>query len=173
MLAVKRLEFLHELLPTVKTFAALFDPTDTTPAKLTLQVIQAATDSLGLSLLSVNAHTPDEFEAAFDTAVRGGAGGMLLGRALYTPMLPHNWRQSRRVTGSPHFMAMIGLISYGSDTDGAYRVVGRYAGRILKGGKPADLPVEQSTKMKLVINLKTAETLGSRSRSRYLGAPMS
>jgi putative ABC transport system substrate-binding protein len=164
-LAAKRLEVLHELLPTVKTFACLFDPTDTTAAKLALQVIQAAADSLGLGLLTVNAHALDEFEVAFDTAVRGGAGGMLLSGSIYANASPQLVPVAARyrlpvVYGDDRLVKAGGLISYAADHDEAYRVVGRYTGRILKGEKPADLPVEQSTKVKLVINLKTAKTLG-------------
>ena len=164
-LAAKRLEVLHELLPTVKTFACLSDPTDTTAYKLALQAIQAAAESLGLSLLTVNAHALDEFEVAFDTAVRGGAGGMLLSGSIYANASPQLVPVAARyrlpvVYGDDRLVKAGGLISHAADHDEAYRVVGRYTGRILKGEKPADLPVEQSTKVKLVINLKTAKTLG-------------
>jgi ABC-type uncharacterized transport system substrate-binding protein len=79
MLANKRIEIFHELIPSATKFAYLTDPGDVLVNGLQLPQVQAAADSLGLSLLNVYAHTPDEFEAAFETAVRGGAGGMVIG----------------------------------------------------------------------------------------------
>ncbi len=164
----KQFEILHELVPSATKFAFLKDPGNTILSQLAMPLVQAAADALGLSLLHVDAHTPDEFEAAFDTAARGGAEGMILGPdALFqgldaTPQLvavaaryrlPTIFLRERAVKAG-------GLISYGTDDDEAHRLKGRYAGRILKGEKPADLPVQQSTKTILSINLKTAKTLG-------------
>jgi putative tryptophan/tyrosine transport system substrate-binding protein len=165
-LAGKRLEVFHELLPTVKTFAFLFYSANTTPPERQLKAIeplQAAADSLGLSLLKVDFHTTDEFDAAFDTAVRGGAGGISVSGSIgFSKQLVASAARYRlpAIFGDEAAVKMGGLISYASDWDESFRVVGRYAGRILKGEKPADLPVQLATKTTMIINLKTAETLG-------------
>jgi putative tryptophan/tyrosine transport system substrate-binding protein len=167
MITGKRLEVLHELVPSASKISFLTDPGNTTLSKLQLPQIQAAADSLGLSLLNVYAHSPDDFEAAFDTAIRAGAGGMIVGLdGLFNAgsatqlvalasryRLPTMYYQDRIVKAG-------GLISYAVDYDEVNVTLGRYAGRILKGEKPADLPVQQSTKTILIINLKTAKALG-------------
>jgi putative ABC transport system substrate-binding protein len=171
----KQLEILHELVPSATKFAFLTDPGNATLSQLAMPLVQAAADSLGLSLLHVDARTPDEFEAAFDTAARGGAEGILLGvdslfQIFATQLvavaaryrLPTLFYVERAVKAG-------GLISYGPDQDEHERFLGRYAGRILKGEKPADLPVQQSTKTILIINLKTAKTLGITVPNSLLG----
>ena len=131
-----------------------------------MPLAQAAADTLGLGLLHVHAHSSDEFEAVFDTAVRGGAEGMILGpdglfqaAATQVVAVAARYRLPTLFTAVQAVKAG-GLISYASDHDENHRLQGRYAARILKGEKPADLPVQQSTKTILSINLKTAKTLG-------------
>jgi putative tryptophan/tyrosine transport system substrate-binding protein len=165
-LAGKQLEILHELVPSATKFAFLTDPGNVTQTQLAMPLVQAAADKFGLSLMHVDARNSDEFEAAFDTAARGGAEAMLLGpdslfQTASTQMpdvaaryrLPTLWVFDGSVKAG-------GLIGYGSDHGENHRLLGRYAGRILKGEKPADLPVQQSTKTILIINLKTAKSLG-------------
>jgi putative ABC transport system substrate-binding protein len=162
----KRLEVLHELVPSVTKFAFLSDPGNLIAGEIQTRSLQAAAGSLGLNLLNVKAHTLDEFEVAFETAIRAGAGAMVIGAdALFlanpkvlVPLadryhLPAIYTDDSAVkTG--------GLISYGADHDEAGRLAGNYAGRILKGGKPADIPVQQMAKTILIINLKTAAAMG-------------
>ena len=130
--------------------------------------VQAAADKLGLSLVHVDAHTSDELEAAFETAVREGAGGMVVGSdailatqlvalALVTLAARHRL-PTIYVVGTA--VREGGFVSYGANEDEPSRLVGNYAGRILKGEKPADIPVQLLTKTKLLINLKTAKDLG-------------
>jgi putative ABC transport system substrate-binding protein len=129
---------------------------------LQMRHIKAAADSLGLNLLNVNAHTPDELEAAFETAVREGAGGMVVGvDALFSPFSTQSVAVAARYRLPTNYVADAavragGFISYGADQDEPHRLVGNDAGRILKGEKPADIPVQLLTKTKLLINLKTA-----------------
>jgi putative tryptophan/tyrosine transport system substrate-binding protein len=166
ILTGKRLEVLHELLPSVKKFAFILDPANTTIANAQLLLAQAAADSLGLNLVRLNAHTPDDFESAFATAIREGAGGMVVGADALFFVFP---TQMARLAAQYRLPAIYidyepvlegGLISYGTDQDESFRLVGTYAARILKGEKPADMPVQQLTKTKFVINLKTAKALG-------------
>ena len=165
-LGAKQVEILHELVPSATKIAFLSDPENTTTRKLVIPLIQAAADSLGLGLLNVDAHAPHEFEAAFETAVRGGAGGIILGS---DSVFFAGFKQLVAVAARYRLPTIYfddvavkdgGLIAYTSDMGENIRVVGRYAGRILKGEKPADIPVQQSTKAKLIINLKTAKALG-------------
>jgi len=167
MILGKRLEVLHELVPSATKIAFLTDPGNTTLSKLQMPQIQAAADLLGTSLLNVYAHSPDEFEAAFDTAIRGGAGGMIVGTDnLFTAASDTQWvalaarYRLPTIYGNDRFVKAGGLVSYAVDWDEGRVAVGRYAGRILKGEKPADLPVQQSTRTILIINLKTAKALG-------------
>jgi putative ABC transport system substrate-binding protein len=115
----------------------------------------------------VNAHTAEEIDSAFETAVSGGAGGMIVGAdALFNGA----FKQLVAAAAHYHLPAIYvddlvaksgGLMSYGVDQDDNQRLVGNFAGRILKGENPADIPVQQSTKTKFVINLKTAKDLGT------------
>jgi putative ABC transport system substrate-binding protein len=167
MLSGKRLEVLRELVPSVAKFAFLTDPVNTTQFKLQMQQIQAAANSFGLGILNVYARNPDEFDAAFEAAVREGAGGVIVGAdALFaggnaTTLMAAAGRYrlpTIYVDDAP--VKAGGLISYAADQDEQHRTVGRYAGHILKGEKPADIPVQLSTMTILLINLKTAKELG-------------
>jgi putative tryptophan/tyrosine transport system substrate-binding protein len=165
-IAAKRLEPLHELVPAATSIAFLGNPTNPVVAGAQATALQGAARTLGLQLLMVNASDPSEFEGAFATLVREGAGALLLsGDALFTghreqvialaarhavPAI-YQWRE---------FTAAGGLMSYGASRTEAFRQVGVYTGRILKGDKPADLPVQQATKIELAINMKTAKALG-------------
>ena len=163
--AAKRLELLHELVPKAVTIMALFDPSDPVVV-LDREAVQAAAKTLGLRLRFANAGTVSELEAAFETVALDRPDGLFVGSN------PFFNRQRDQLVGLAarhtiptiyafrEFPAAGGLISYGSRLSDTYRQVGIYTGRILKGESPADLPVVQPTKFELVINLKTAQTLG-------------
>jgi putative ABC transport system substrate-binding protein len=159
-LGPKRLELLHELVPTARSMALLVS-TDTPP-----QNLQDAARSRGLELNVFQVTREDEIEAAFASMRRLRAealmietGGLLNGRVKELAALA-----ARQAIPASHrfgdFPAAGGLMSYGADVQDQYRLGGIYAGRILSGTKPADLPVQQPAKLKMVINLKAAKALG-------------
>jgi putative ABC transport system substrate-binding protein len=157
---------LHELVPSATKFAFLTDPGNLTLTQLQMRNIKAAADSLGLKILNVTAHTQDELEAAFETAVREGAGGMVVGadaifRAV-SPQLAALAARYRLPTIYVYDAAVRagGFVSYSPDEDVPDLMVANYVGRILKGEKPADMPVQLATKTRFLINLKTAKDLG-------------
>jgi putative tryptophan/tyrosine transport system substrate-binding protein len=166
-LAAKRLEMLHEMLPTATLIAYLVNSTNPTFTAAESRAVQAAAKVLGLRLLILNASTKGEVEAALNSLVQQQAGGLLLsGDVLFSVSqrdqivalaahhpVPVVYDRRQAATGG-------GLMSYGTDIYDANRLVGNYTGRILKGEKPSDLPVQQSTRVELVINLKTAKALG-------------
>ena len=164
-LATKRLGLLHELAPQAATIAVLGDPTSGT-FEPQMTELQDAASPLGLQLIFLNASSASEIDAAFTTLVQQRAGALLI---TDTPFF--NGRREQLVSLAARyavptiytfrqFAAAGGLISYASSLTDAIRRAGVYVGRILKGEKPADLPVQQPTKFELVINLKTAKTLG-------------
>jgi putative ABC transport system substrate-binding protein len=164
--APKRLELLHELLPTVTNIALLINPTSPVVAEALLRDSQAAARSLGLQLHILHASTERDLDTAFATLGRLRAGALVIGS---DPFFTSRSEQLAALTvrhAVPaayeyrDFVAAGGLIGYGSDLADAYQLAGVYTGRVLKGEKPADLPVQQSTKVELVINLKTANALG-------------
>jgi len=165
--APKLLEFLHELLPTVRVMALLVDPTDPELARENTRALQAAARTLGLEPLKVlNASTEGEIDAIFSKLSELRAGGLVIGpqpfftsRSEQLGVLMARHRVPAAYKGR-EFAAAGGLMGYGSDVKDAYRLAGIYAGRILKGDRPADLPVQQATKMELYINLKSAKALG-------------
>ena len=165
-LAAKRLEVLHEVLPKVRTIAVLVNPNN--PGSETVVTdLRAAADMLGLTLYVLNASSVGDLEPAFAATVQHGAGGLLLGSV--DPFFATQ-RDQIVALAARHAVPVIfgerddaeagGLMSYGTNLTDSVRQVGIYVGRILKGAKPADLPVEQSTKVELVLNLKTARALG-------------
>jgi putative ABC transport system substrate-binding protein len=165
-LSGKRLEVLHELVPSVAKFAFLTDPSNTTLGKLQMQHFEAAANSFGLEIMNVYARNPDEFDTAFETAVRGSSGGMIIGsdtlfsrNSTQLPAIAARYRLPTIYVDEASVRAG-GLINYSADFDESTRILGGYAGRILKGEKPADIPVQLSTKTKLIINLKAAKALG-------------
>jgi len=163
--AAKRLELLHQLVPKAVTIMALFDPSDPVVV-LDREAAQAASKTLGLQLRFVNAGTMSELETAFETVARDRPDALFVGsNPFFTGQRDQIVGLAARHTIPTiypfrEFPAAGGLISYGTRLADTYRQVGVYTGRILKGEKPADLPVVQPTKFELIINLKTAKTLG-------------
>jgi putative ABC transport system substrate-binding protein len=162
----KRLEFFHELMPTARSIAALVNPANTALAKSELRELQMAADALGVHLLVAEATAPSQFEAVFDRINTMGADGLILGGDSVflnngTPVVGLAARTKvPTIFASSLDVAAGGLMSYGTDFVDAWRLVGGYAGRILKGDSPTDLPVQQVTKIRLAVNLKTARALG-------------
>jgi putative tryptophan/tyrosine transport system substrate-binding protein len=165
-LLAKRLELLHELVPAAKSIALLFSPTGITSTEAVLQKLKESASALGVELVFQKATEPAEFEGVFEMLVRERIGALLVGSdALFT----NNCDRLVALAAHHSIPAMYpirecseagGLLSYGTDYPDARRQVGIYVGRTLKGEKPADLPVQQVTKIELVINMKTAKALG-------------
>jgi putative tryptophan/tyrosine transport system substrate-binding protein len=164
-LGSKRLELLHELVPMAKVVAALVNPTSPY-YEAQLRDMHAASGALGLQADILRVSTEHEFDGAFTSLVQLRAGGLVInadtyftahGAQLAALALRH---KVPTIYQFPEFTAAGGLMSYGADLKDQYRIVGDYTGRILKGEKPSDLPVQQSTKVELIINLKTARALG-------------
>ena len=164
--APKRLQLLHELLPTPSVMALLVNPTNPTNAEINTKELQAAARSLGLELHVLNASTERDFDGVFAKLAQLRAGGLVIGG---DPLFS-SWSDQLAALALRHEVPTIfqyrdfavagGLLSYGTDFREAYRLAGNYTGRVLKGEKPADLPVQQATKVELYINLKTAKVLG-------------
>jgi putative ABC transport system substrate-binding protein len=162
----KRLEVLHALLPTATDFAVLVDPASPALAEPFARELQAAARSLGLRLHVLNASSERDFDSVFARLGQLKAAALIIspstsfvGRTEQLAALAIRYRVPTIYQYRP-FAAAGGLISYGTDETEYYRLVGVYTGRILKGEKPAQLPVQQSTKVELIINLKTAKALG-------------
>jgi putative ABC transport system substrate-binding protein len=164
-LEAKRAELLHEIVPQAATIALLLDK-NFPSAEAQSREMQGALRSFGLNLLLLNADNESEIDTAFTTLVRERAGALAIaatGRYFYRrEQLVALAARHRVPTVYPWREAVTagGLMSYGSSVADAYRQAGIYAGHILKGANPADLPVQQSVKVELAINLKTAKALG-------------
>ena len=164
-LGAKQLELLHELLPAAKTVVVLLD-TNFSGAVAEIRDIQAGAHALGQKLIVLNIGSERDLDAASATMDQQRADALLsLGAAFFLSQRDRILALAARhavpaIYGLPEDAAAGGLMSYGSSIKDAYRLVGIYAGKILNGAKPADLPVEQSTKVELVLNLKTAKALG-------------
>jgi putative ABC transport system substrate-binding protein len=165
-LTAKRLEFLREMVPGAARIAVLVNPANAMTMETTLRDVQSAAGSMGLQIQVLNASTIREINAAFATLVRERPDAVFVGLDVFL-----NSRRAQLVNlASRHavpatfsnrdFAEIGGLMSYGANIADAFRQVGVYAGRILKGAKPADLPVVQSNKFELVINAQTATMLG-------------
>jgi putative ABC transport system substrate-binding protein len=162
----KRLEILHELLPTAKLFGLLVNPTNPY-AEILSRNAQAAASTLGLQLHILQASTEHDFDAVFANLIRLRSGGLVIGGteifldSRHVQLAALALRHSvPTIYQGRDFALAGGLMSYGGSTMDSYRVAGLYAGRILKGEKPAELPVVQSSRFEFVINLKTAKALG-------------
>jgi putative ABC transport system substrate-binding protein len=161
----KRLQLLHELVPTATVIALLVNPTNPNAVILSADA-QAAARTMGIELHVLYASTEHDFEAVFANLAQLRARGLVVGA---DPFLGSQLEQLAALTlrhavptiyPAREFAAVGGLMSYSGDLADAYRQVGIYTGRILKGEKPSDLPVQQSTKVELVLNLKTAKAFG-------------
>jgi putative ABC transport system substrate-binding protein len=165
--APKRLEVLHDLFPAARVMALLVNPSNPVVAETTASQMLAAARTLGLELHVLNASTESDFDAVFakisqlraSGLVTGGGDPFFVSRSGQLAALAARHAVPMVAAGREFVMAG-GLISYGADLADAYRLTGGYVGRILKGEKPADLPVQQATKIELRINLKTAKALG-------------
>ena len=164
-LGPKRLELLHEVVPAATTLALLVNPTNPNAETLSTD-LHAAARKLGLQLQVLHTSAEPEIDTAFETLLQLQAGGLMIGHDAF-----FNSQSERLATLALHramptiyqfreFAAAGGLMSYGTDLADSYRQTGVYAGRILKGEKPGDLPILQPTKFELFINLKTAKALG-------------
>jgi putative ABC transport system substrate-binding protein len=162
----KRLELLHEMVPSATTVALLINPTNRILSETLLRDAQSAAPTLGLKLHVLYASNEGEFHAAFTRLVQLRAGALVIGSDAFfnsrseqlaaltvrhaVPAI-YQWRE---------FVSAGGLMSYGTTVVDTYRPLGVYTGRILKGEKPAELPVQQATKLELLINIRTAKALG-------------
>jgi putative ABC transport system substrate-binding protein len=162
----KRLELAHAMLPTATDFAVLVDPTAPALAEPFVRAVQAGASTFGLRLHVLNASTERDFDPVFANVVQLKVAALIIGpmpfyvgRGEQLAAMAMRYKVPAIYQYRP-FAAAGGLMSYGSDETEYYRLVGIDAGRILKGDKPAELPVEQSTKVELIINLKTAKALG-------------
>ena len=165
-LGPKRLELMRELLPSVSSMALLVNPTTPALAEPSTHITQAAAHALGLELHVLQARSEHDFDPTFAKIAELRAQALIIAPdQLFTA---HSKRLAEltlqhalpAIYEFRQFVAAGGLISYGSSETEYYRLVGNYVGRILQGDKPADLPVQQATKVELLINLKTANTLG-------------
>jgi putative ABC transport system substrate-binding protein len=164
-LAAKRLELLRDLVPDVNLIGVLFNPNNPNAAT-DPQDLRDAAATLGLRLFFLQASTPDEISTAFSSfaaqrlkAVLVNTDPYYLSRRDQLAELAARYALPTIYSLREHVTAG-GLISYGANLIDAYRLLGGFAGRILRGGKPAEMPVEQPTKYELMINLKTAKALG-------------
>ncbi len=161
----KRLELLHELLPTATIIALLVNPTNPVAETLSRDM-EAAARTLGLQLHVLKASTDQDLDTAFATLVQLRVSGLVIASAdgFFTGRVEHLAALTVRhavptIYQYREFAAAGGLMSYGGNNKDSYRTAGIYTGRILKGEKPEDLPVQQVTKIEMVVNLKTAKAL--------------
>jgi putative ABC transport system substrate-binding protein len=162
----KRLELLHELVPAARSFAVLVNPTNSVSANNARKDLEGPSRALGLQLHVLNASTEREFESVFTQVRQLQVGGLIIAADTFF----HNRAQQLAVLTLKHAVPAVlavrefalagGLVSYGGSIRETHRQAGIYTGRILKGEKPVDLPVQQVTKVDFVINLKTAKALG-------------
>jgi putative tryptophan/tyrosine transport system substrate-binding protein len=165
-LAAKRLELLHEMAPAARVVALLVNPANPNSEPDT-RAVQEAAPAMGLQIVVLKASNGTEIEAAFAAMSQSKVGALLVGA---DPLFDNSGRDQLIVLAARHAIPAIydwrdvaaagGLVSYGSNLAEGYRLAGLYTGRILKGEKPGDLPVQQPVKFELVINLKTARALG-------------
>jgi putative ABC transport system substrate-binding protein len=165
-LVAKRVELMHEVVRGARSIALLVNPTSPSLTKIAIEDAQAAARTLGLQLHTLNASTEPELDAAFANFNPLRPGGLVIGTdAFFTSRLERIAALAlrHRVPAVYHFReftAAGGLLSYGGSITDAFRETGVYVARILKGERPANLPVQQVTNVELYINLKTARALG-------------
>jgi ABC-type uncharacterized transport system substrate-binding protein len=164
-LAAKRLELLRELVPGAVRVAVLVNPNNARNTEITLKDVETAARTMGLQIQVYNASTNREIDAAFASLARERPDALFVGvdafldsRRLQLSLQAMRLAMPAAYSGR-EYAEVGGLMSYGSDVRDAYRQIGVYTGRILKGAKPADLPVIQASKLELVINLQTARML--------------
>jgi len=165
-MGAKQLELLHEVVPKASAIALLVNPSSPVVAETQSRALQTAARTLGLGLHVQHASTERDFDTVFTTLVQRRAGGLVISsEALFTNRSIQLAALALRhrvpaIYQFREFAAAGGFMSYGPSLMDVHRLAGVYTGRILKGEKPADLPVQQSTKFELVVNLKTAKALG-------------
>jgi putative ABC transport system substrate-binding protein len=165
VLGAKRLELLREVVPSSSVIAVLFNP-NSPEAETVASDVQTAARSVGQQIIVLTAAAEDDFDRVFEIMVQQRAGALLVGTdPFFTSQLDRLLGLAARhaipaIYDAREYPLAGGLMSYGSSIPDAYRQLGVYTGRILKGEKPADLPVQQPTKCELVVNLKTAKALG-------------
>jgi putative tryptophan/tyrosine transport system substrate-binding protein len=165
-LTAKRLELLREMLPAAARVAVLVNPANVTSMQTTLREVEAAGRAMGLQTQIFNAATSREIDAAFAAFARERPDALFVGLDAFfngRRLQLANWAARHALpmtSGSRDICEVGGLMSYGTNIVDTYRQQGVYTGRILKGAKPADLPVEQSAKFELVINAQTARMFG-------------
>ena len=165
-LAAKSMEVLHELIPSVAVIALLVDQAHAGETRAQVEEAQKAARVLGVRLLVLSAHTESEIEAAFATMAQERVGGLVVsGHTTFIVLNPQIVALAARYAipaTYPYRESAVsgGLMSYGMSAVDAWRLIGVYAGRILKGETPANLPVQQATKIELIINMNTAKALG-------------
>src|SRR5262247_3276769 len=163
--AAKRLQLLHELVPTATIVALLVNPTSSVLAETTTRELETGARTLGLEFHVLHASSEREIDTAFATLAQLRAGALVIGAdALFNSRSEQLAALTIRhrvpaIYQFREFVSAGGLMAYGSTVLDTYRPLGVYTGRILKGEKPADLPVQQATKVELVINMKTAKAL--------------
>jgi len=165
-LMAKRLSFMHELLPAATPIAVLFNPANPLQTEIEMRDAQLTANALGLQLLILNASTPSEIEHAFETLASARPGALVVAGENFF----FTQRERLVALASRHALPTIyfarefvdagGLMSYGASYADGFRGAGVYTGRVLKGDKPADLPIQQATRIEMVLNLKTARMLG-------------
>ena len=165
-MAPKRMQLLHELIPTASVMALLVNPADGIVAEVYTREVQAAAKTLGVELHILNAGTERDLDGVFAKLIQLRVGGLVISGGAFLRSRSEKLaalalqRAVPAVFVDREFAVAGGLLSYGAAIADAYRLAGIYTGRILKGDKPADLPVQQATKVELYINLKTAKALG-------------
>jgi putative ABC transport system substrate-binding protein len=164
--APKRLELLHELVPTARIIAALINPTNPVLAETLTRDLQTAAHTLGVQLHILHASSEREFNTVFASLAQLRAEGLVIGAdALFNSRSEHLAALTIQhavpaIYQFREFVSAGGLMSYGTTVADTYRPLGIYTGRILKGEKPAELAVQQATRVELIINMKTAKALG-------------
>ena len=162
----KRLQLLQELVPRAVRIAVLVNPSDATNAETTLRDLRMAAPAMGMQVQFFNTNTPNEIDAVFANLAREKPDAVFFGTSAFMNgrrvQLVHlaTFHRLPATYSSREAVEIGGLMSYATDIADAFRQVGVYAGRVLKGAKPADLPVVQSTKFELAINVRTARMLG-------------